>query len=146
MLILDGQRFTSGRSRFLDQHPRFREPTAKVFVKVAFPGIKDTVMAQVDTGAAYSTLEPDVAEALGLFDLAGQRTRISTRLGTIAGQLIRIPLTLVADEGTSLDLDATFFVSPDWKGTTFLGYVGLLDRLRIALDSPTNLFYFGEGD
>jgi hypothetical protein len=27
---------------------------------------------------------------------------------------------------------------------TFLGYVGLLDRLRIALDSPANLFYFGE--
>jgi hypothetical protein len=146
MLILDGQSFTSGRSRFLDQHPRFVEPTAKVFVKVTFPGIRDSVMAQVDTGAAYSTLEADVAEALGLFDLRGQTTRLSTRLGTIGGQLIRLPLSLIADEGASLDLKATFFVSRDWRGPTFLGYVGLLDRLRVALDSPANLFYFGEGD
>jgi hypothetical protein len=102
-------------------------------------------MAQVDTGVAYSTLEAEVAETMGLFGLEGQTTRISTRLETIGGQLIRIPLTLMADEGTSLAIDATFFVSQDWRGVTFLGYVGLLDRLRIALDSPSNLFYFGEG-
>ncbi|MEA2601488.1 MAG: hypothetical protein QOF89_2480 [Acidobacteriota bacterium] len=101
-------------------------------------------MAQVDTGAAYSTLEPEIAEALGLFDWQGHSTRISTRLGTVGGQLLRIPLALIADEGRSLDLEATFFVSRDWTGVTFLGYVGLLDRLRIALDSPANLFYFGE--
>ena len=101
-------------------------------------------MAQVDTGAAYSTLEPEIAEALGLFAWKGQSTRISTRLGTVGGQLLRIPLALIADEGMSLDLEATFFVSRDWTGVTFLGYVGLLDRLRIALDSPSNLFYFGE--
>jgi len=144
MLMLDVQWFTSGRARFLDQHPRFLEPTAKVFVKVSFPGIQDSVMAQVDTGAAYSTLESEIAEALGLFDFEGQSTRISTRLGTVGGQLIRIPLALIADEGRSLDLEATFFVSRDWRGVTFLGYVGLLDRLRIALDSPSDLFYFGE--
>ena len=144
MLLLDGQRFTSGRSRFLDQHPRFLEPTAKVFVKVAFPGIKDAVMAQVDTGAAYSMLETEVAEALGLFGWQGKVSRVSTRLGTVGGRLLRIPLALVADEGRSLDLEATFFVSRDWTGVTFLGYAGLLDRLRIALDSPSNLFYFGE--
>jgi len=87
-----------------------------------------------------------IAEALGLFGWGGQTTRISTRLGTIGGQLLRLPLTFIADEGRSLDLDATFFVSREWRGATFLGYVGLLDRLRIALDSPSNLFYFGEGD
>ena len=146
MLILDGQSFTSGRSRFLDQHPRFLEPTAKVFVTVTFPGIQDSVLAQVDTGAAYSTLEAEVAEALSLFDLKGQTTRLSTRLGTFSGQLIRLPLSLIADEGDSLDLEATFFVSRDWRGPTLLGYVGLLDKLRIALDSPVNLFYFGEAD
>jgi hypothetical protein len=83
MLLLEGERFTSGRSKFLDQHPRLIEPTAKIFVKVAL--------------------------------------------------------------GRSLNLDATFFVSREWRGITFLGYVGLLDRIRIALDSPANFFYFGEG-
>ena len=90
-------------------------------------------------------LEPAISEALGLFDREGKTTRISTRLGTLSGRLIRIPLILAADEGISLDVEGTFFVSREWRGITFLGYVGLLDRLRIALDSPSNLFYFGEG-
>lgn len=146
MLILDGQRFTSGRSSFFDQHPKFLEPTAKVFVKVAFSGLSRPLLAQLDTGAAFSTLEVEVAEELGLFDLRGQTARLSTRLGSIGGHLIRLPLSLRADEGDSLHIEATFFVSRDWRGATFLGYIGLLDRLRIALDSPSNLFYFGEGD
>jgi len=146
MLVLGGERFTSGRSKFLDNHPRFQEPTAKIFVKIAFPGLDDgAVLAQLDTGAAYSMLEPAISEALGLFDREGKTTRISTRLGTLSGRLIRIPLILAADEGISLDVEGTFFVSREWRGITFLGYVGLLDRLRIALDSPSNLFYFGEG-
>ena len=144
MLILDGEPFTSGRSRFFDQHPRFPEPSAKVFVQVKFAGLAGTWIAQVDTGADYSILEVDVAADLDLLDLQGPWTRLSTRLGVLAGQLIRLPVTLMADEGESLDLvDAIFFVSPDWRGGTFLGYTGFLDQLRIALDSPANLFYFG---
>lgn len=144
MLTLRGEPFTSGWSRFVDQHPRFAELTAKIFVKVEFPGVDRTWMAQVDTGAAYSILEVETAAALGLMDLGGQRAKVSTRLGTLSGELLRVPLTLIADGGLSLDLEATFFVSRDWRGGTFLGYTGLLDRLRIALDSPASLFYFGE--
>lgn len=144
MLTLNGELFTSGRSRFLDHHPRFTEPTAKVFVKVIFTGLDRSWIAQVDTGAAYSILEVDVAASLGLLSPRGPWTRLSTRIGVLAGQLIHLPVTLVADEGQSLELEATFFVSPEWRGGTFLGYTGFLDRLRIALDSPANLFYFGE--
>jgi hypothetical protein len=137
-------RFSAGRSRFLDRHPKFMEPTAKVFVKVTFPGVDGDWLAQVDTGAAYSILELEAASKLGLLDVAGLQTRLGTRLGELRGQLIRIPLRLIADEGDSLVTEATFFVSSHWHGPTFLGYAGLLDKLRIALDSPANQFYFGE--
>jgi hypothetical protein len=145
MLVLNGEFFTSGRSQFLDSHPRFLEPTAKIFVKVEFPGLEKRFLAQIDTGAAYSMLEAQIAEELELFGQEGYIARISTRIGTFSGRLVRIPLTLVADAGASLDVEGTFFVSREWRGPTFLGYVGLLDRLRIALDAPANLFYFGEG-
>lgn len=144
MIIRDGDPFTSGRSRFVDQHPRFPEPSAKVYVQVEFAGLEGTWIAQVDTGAAYSVLEVSIAEALNLLDLNGPWTRLSTRLGVLAGKLIRLPVILVADQGRSLELEAQFFVSPEWRGGTFLGYTGFLDRLRIALDSPANLFYFGK--
>jgi hypothetical protein len=143
MLSLHGESFTSGRSRFVDQHPRFPEQTAKIYVKIEFPGIEKAWIAQVDTGAAYSVLDVDVAKALDLLDFSSQRTRLSTRLGTLSGTLVEVPMRLVADEGSSLHLDAMFFVSRDWRGGTFLGYTGLLERLRIALDCPANLFYFG---
>jgi hypothetical protein len=144
MLILDGEPFTSGRSRFFDQHPRFAEPTAKVFVQVEIPGYDGPLLAQVDTGAAYSILETAVAEATGLLGRDGSSTRISTRLGTILGKLIRHRLTLIADAGESLELDMTLFVSEGWTGPTVLGYSGCLDHLRVGLDALPNMFYFGE--
>lgn len=145
MLVLKGESFTCGQSRFFDQHPRFLEPTAKIFVNIEFPGLTRRFLAQIDTGAAYSMLETQIAEELDLFVQEGHTARIGTRIGIFHGRLVRTPLTLVADEGISLDVDATFFISREWKGATFLGYVGLLDRIRIALDPPANLFYFGDG-
>lgn len=128
----------------MDRHPKFVEPTAKVFVKIRFAGLDRTWLAQVDTGAAYSVLETRIARSLDLFTAEGESVLLSTRAGTLRGQLVRIPLEFLADEGSSLEVDATFFVSDAWQGGTFLGFTGLLDRLRIALDSPANLFYFGQ--
>jgi hypothetical protein len=136
--------YLGGRSKFYDRHPAFVEPTAKVFVKITFSGLQENWLAQVDTGAAYSILERGVARDLDLFQAEGQFIRLSTRLGDLGGRLLRVPLRIVADEGDSLEFEATFFVSPDWHGGTFLGYSGLLDRLRIGLDCPRNLFYFGD--
>ena len=89
-------------------------------------------------------LDLELAQALGVLELHGEPARIHTRYGYVEGRLERIPLILVADEGSSLDLETTFLVSRDWPGKTFLGYTGFLDRLRIALDPPVNDFYFGE--
>jgi len=70
--------------------------------------------------------------------------RLSTRLGTYEGYLIRLPIVLVADEGESLKMEGNFFVSDDWPSpVTFLGYSGLLDKIRFALDPQANDFYFG---
>jgi hypothetical protein len=144
MLTLNGESFTAGRSQFRDQPPSSLEPTAKIFVQVELVNIETTILAQVDTGAAYSTLETEMAEALDILDGEGHAVTLDTRLGPVKGRLERVPITLVADEGESLDIEAVFFVSRDWTGKTFLGYTGLLDHIRIALDPPVNLFYFGQ--
>jgi hypothetical protein len=121
-----------------------REPTAKVYVRVRFDGINRLILAQLDTGAPWSVLAPDVADELGLLDQPGGRIRLRTSLGIKDGILVRIPLKLMADEGDSLDIDGSFFITPDWpEGMTFLGYSGLLDSIRFALDPQVNDFYFG---
>ena len=147
MLKLDGQRFTRGRSRFSDHSPEWPESTAKIYVKVRFGLLEDIFLAQLDTGAAWSILAPDTAGKLGLPIESGNPMKLSTRFGSVNGFLIRVPLTLIAEEGEDLHTEATFFVSAEWPDRlSFLGYSGLLDSLRIALDPQANHFYFGPSE
>ena len=69
---------------------------------------------------------------------------MSTRMGIKAGYLVRASLDFVAEQGEALLTEGTFFVSEDWPDNlTFLGYSGLLDSIRFALDPQRNDFYFG---
>jgi hypothetical protein len=105
------------------------------------------VFAQLDTGSAWSVLARELAEELGLLGAAGIAKKLDTKDGVQNGQLITVPLTIPADEGEgdSLEIpEAKFFVCEDWPiGKSFLGYVGFIEIIRIALDAQENYFYFG---
>jgi hypothetical protein len=136
-----GDHFVQGRSKFVDRAGS-TEPTAKVYVRVLLANLP--YLAQLDTGAAWSVLAAGVAKDLGIVGHIGDRVQLSSRFGTYNGYLVRLPLTFVADEGESLATDGTFFVSDDWPSpVTSLGYSGLLDSIRFALDPQANHFYFG---
>jgi hypothetical protein len=144
VLKFNGKPFTHGRSRFSDHSPEWPEPTAKIYVKVRFDPLADTFLAQLDTGAAWSILASDTAVKLGLPVESGDPMKLGTRFGTLNGFLIRAPLTLIAEEGEDLHTEATFFVSADWpRRLSFLGYSGLMDSIRFAVDPLANDFYFG---
>ncbi|HEX4499540.1 MAG TPA: hypothetical protein VIE43_27980 [Thermoanaerobaculia bacterium] len=147
MLKLDKVDFICGRAVFVDSLKDLEEPTAKVFVKICLEGRVDAgFYAQLDTGAAWSVLDPVIAKDLGLIGAEGLRTRLNTRFGILKGNLIPLKVTFLAREGQHLDTFAQFFVSPDWPtGRTFLGYSGLLNSIRFALDPQRNHFYFGPG-
>ena len=135
---------TIGRSRFVDRAPWSREKTAKIYVGVRIDGLSQTLYAQVDTGAAWSILSQDLAREAGIRAEAGDPAILSTRFGLQRGHIVRVPFSFVADEGESLDTTGAFFISPDWPPRqVFLGYSGLLDSIRFALDPQVNDFYFG---
>jgi hypothetical protein len=143
LLRQDGAEFTTGRSRYSDRAPGSQEPTAKIFVKIIGEGLPGPVLAQLDTGAAWSILDVEVAEALGLLGRDGEPKRISTRLGSILGKLEQTSLEIPADEGYSLTIEAIVWVSPEWRAGNFLGYHGLLEGIRFAVDPSDNSFHFG---
>jgi hypothetical protein len=87
-------------------------------------------------------LNVEIAEAMALLDGDGEPKGMKTRLGDFQGRLERAQFELVADEGESLGFEATVWVSRDWPGGTFLGYGGLLDHVRFAVDPGENWFYF----
>jgi len=144
MLTLPGgAQFALGRARFADELPSGQEQTAKIYVKLEAQALGGRIVAQLDTGSAWSVLHAEVAEAMNLLDGRGEIVTLRTRFGSFEGRLERIPLTIVADEGASLDIDATVWVSRDWPAGNFIGYAGLLERVRFAVDPGTNNFYFG---
>jgi len=139
----DGAPFTTARVQYLGQYPGSPELTQKIIIKITGESLQGVVFAQVDTGAAWSILDAEVASELSLLGGTGELVRISTRLGPFEGRLERTSLEIVADQGDSLVVDATIWVSPHWRSGNFLGYGGLLERIRFAVDPIENSFHFG---
>ncbi|MBI4531612.1 MAG: hypothetical protein HY709_08815, partial [Candidatus Latescibacteria bacterium] len=48
-----------------------------------------------------------------------------------------------AEEGENVEVEATWFISPDWPGPIVIGWKGCLERLRFAVDPSEDTFYFG---
>lgn len=146
MLTLEGVAFAQGRSTFSDHSKEAPELSAKIFVRLLVGDLDSAVIAQLDTGAAWSVLDPKVANLLGLTKADGFSTLLETRFGRKAGKLVKVPIRFLADEGASFETQGTFFICSDWPdGRTFLGYSGLLDSIRFAVDAQANHFYFGPG-
>ena len=144
MLALpDGVPFAVGRARFADELPSGEEQTAKIYIKIEPQAFGHLIVAQLDTGSSWSILHVEVAEAMNLLDGQGEVVLLRTRFGPLTGRLVRTPISIIADEGSSLDIDATVWVSRDWPAGSFIGYGGLLERVRFAVDPGTNQFYFG---
>jgi hypothetical protein len=102
------------------------------------------MLAQLDTGAAWSVMPAQIAREAGVPLDSDRPVLMNTRLGMKQGYLVRVPLIFVAEQGEALYLESSFFVCSDWPGDqVFLGYSGLLDSIRFALDPQANDFYFG---
>lgn len=101
------------------------------------------MLAQLDTGAAWSLLSKETADELGLFEAAGEDVAMWVQGSRIKGKLVRADLELLADEGASLSVEATVLISQEWNDGNFIGYRGLLEHIRIGLDPAENRFYFG---
>jgi len=143
MLQLGGTSFTVGRAKFDDTAPWAADQNPKIYVKITPWDLQDTILlAALDTGAPWSILDAEVAENLNLLDGTGEVVRVTTWKGRIEGRLERIGVRLHADEGDSLDFEATFLIVRDWRGN-FLGYGGLLQHIRFAVDAAHNFVYFG---
>ena len=145
-LLLRGDQtpFATGSSGYVDADPEFPGSDARIVIRVAIHQFPRPVLAIVDTAAPWCIFQPEVGFHLQrTFIPAEESVVLSTRFGRFGGRLYRGLITLPVDEGEPLDVDATVFISPDWRGPNFLGYEGFLQRIRFAVDPESNLFYFG---
>jgi hypothetical protein len=144
MLYCDGQPFTTSLAHYFDAAPGESE-TAWIMLRILPEGCPEPVLAVLDPAAPWCILNWEVARVAGV-SLEGEPLRLRTWRGTVEGELHRLVITLLAEEGEPAPIEATVFVSEEWTGPghpNFLGYSGFLERIRWAVDPATNLFYFG---
>jgi hypothetical protein len=144
MLYRDGQPFTTSLAHYLDAAPE-EGGTARIVLRVLPEGCPEPVLAVLDPAAPWGILNWEIACILGV-SLRGEALRLRTWRGTVEGELHRLIITLLAEEGEPVSVEATVFVSEEWTGPghpNFLGYSGFLERIRWAVDPAANMFYFG---
>jgi hypothetical protein len=134
--------FATGIARFRDSIIP-RQANARIYLQVTPADLPAPVYAMVDTAAPWCIFEPTIgAEIIERLEVLEEAVFLQSRLGTFQGTLCRGTVTIVAQEGKPLDVDAAIFHCPDWRGGNFLGYEGFLDRIRFAVDPHRNRFYF----
>lgn len=147
MLRRNGALFSIGRAEFANHLPTGNaDDQVRIYIRVRTPPLQEEIVAQLDTGAPWLILEPEVVNAVGLAGGGGLPVSLRTREGLMHGRLERTALILVADEGHSVEIEATVFVCDTWPKGNFVGYAGVLERLRFGIDSVTNSFFFGPVD
>jgi hypothetical protein len=132
-----------GKSKYRPDHP---DPSGSLLVAIVcrVGGRKDNEIALLDTASQWCVLPSPLALELG-YDLETARdVRLHTRHGALSGELTRFPILFVAEEGESVEVDATWFVTRDWPGPMVIGWKGCLERIRFALDPSEDDFYFAQ--
>ncbi len=143
MLLLDDEVPFSGVTTYLDDDPAQRSENAFIHIKVVVEGeVPTPLVARVDTAAPYVILNSELNRQIGL-NMTSDQIPLHTAAGRKEGSLERVPITLIAEGGESLEVDATLFVCDDWDRGSFLGYGGLLERIRVAVDPSSRKYYFG---
>ncbi len=144
--LLDSEEpFATGASTYSDTYPGVDELHPRIYVEFRPKGADSdpSFLALLDTGGHYCILSEEVASSVRnhLSDCLGQ-TVLRTAHGPVRGELYMLTIELLAEAGEHLDIDAVVFIAPGWRAPSFLGYSGMLDRLRFALNPQTNRFYF----
>ncbi len=140
--------FASGVTRYEDHYPGY-EQSARLVIEVNVEN-RYTVPAIVDTGAPWCVLDPELAQQLQVTQAVSYEptTMLIIRQGSYKGRLLKLNLTLQAEQGEDLSVDATVFIpslGPGelWPHPNFIGLDGFLSRIRFAVDPGENAFYFG---
>jgi hypothetical protein len=148
LLLPDGRSFSNAYTTYTYKTATVQETSPRIFLQVSIEGI-DTE-AFVDTGAPYVICRHQVAQALNLDPDYGERIENFELRGTrLNGRLYRLTVTILAEAGENMPVDATVFVpdlqpNQEWdRFPSILGLTSFLDRIRFAVDPAEDRFYFG---
>ena len=142
----DGTIFACSQTSYTDQIGE--HPDSRIYVLVQFDTLPKT-FAVLDTGAPWCILNEEQAKELNpnYKDEAIDAKRVNIRGEKTEGVLIRLPVTICAEQGEDIIIEGTVFVPQDERDLpNFIGLDGFLSRIKFAINPQSNIFYFGPID
>jgi hypothetical protein len=144
----DGATFTTSFQKYV-YAPVLGDADNRIQISIYFNSSPIAFDAILDTGAPYSICAPVAADAAG-FD---HRSAIDTGRMIIRGlsivcSIARMRITLIAEKGVNVDVDATVFVPQSceqWPENlpSFIGMGGFLERIHFGFAPEDDHFHFG---
>lgn len=144
----DGESFATGSQPYAFRPAIESDSSKRIIIEVEIQGQR--TQAMLDTGAPYIICNPSMAGRLAVDPSAAiDKITLNIRGHPVIGTLHRLDLTLRAEHGDEIIIDATAFVPNSridfWPGLpSIIGLEGCLERVRFAFDTSDETFYFGE--
>ncbi len=139
----DGTIFACSQTSYTDQIGE--HPESRIYVSVQFDTLPKT-FAVLDTGAPWCILSEEEAKELNpnYKNEAIETKCLNIRGEKTEGVLIRLPVTICAEQGVDIIIEGTVFVPQDERDLpNFIGLDGFLSRIKFAINPQSNIFYFG---
>jgi len=143
----DRHLFSTGMVTYQYRPVREGDDTPRIILPVQIG--EQLTSAFVDTGGAYFVCDPNLVDELQIDPQEAIGTAaIRIRGVRYDGRLHRLPVTLQAEVGHPLSVDATVFIpqltpGQSWDLSSVIGLTGFLERIRFAVDPVEDRFYFG---
>jgi hypothetical protein len=143
----DRQPFSTGMVSYQYQPVQVGDNTPRIILPVQIG--EQLTSAFVDTGGAFFICDPNLVDELHIDPKeALDETVLRIRGVRYDGRLYRLQVTLQAEEGDPLSVDATVFIpelrpNQPWELSSIIGLTGFLERIRFAVDPADDRFYFG---
>ena len=139
----DGTIFACSQTSYTDQLGE--HPESRIYVSVQFDTLPKT-FAILDTGSPWCILNEEQAKELNpnYKDAAIETKCLNIRGEKTEGVLIRLPVTICAEQGVDIVIEGTVFVPQNERDLpNFIGLDGFLNRIKFAINPQSNVFYFG---
>ena len=143
-------KWNSGANTFLMYEDLEKWKKIPVQVQCQFGDTGVTEYAFLDTGAFWSTLSKETLEITGMYDSSRKKDQTYwVRRNELYGYLEQMTVFILSDDkwGEDLSVTSTFFVTDEHYGPNVIGYNGMLDHIKFALQpsikvGQDNLFLF----
>jgi hypothetical protein len=143
----NGQAFATGAVAY--RVPQEGSDASRITIGIEIE--ENLTEAIIDTGAPYVVCSPDLSKLLNPDPaklMYAQKLRIR---GTwVEGNVYRINISFLADEGEALMIEAPAFIpdpnqefNEEFIPRSFLGLHGCLESVKFGIDPLTDTFYFG---